>query len=71
MNLTPKSRAAVVRFVKVTIFGAAFLAADGLVTLATGNALNLAPTYQSLVMAFGVPALAAAEKWANWQESQA
>lgn len=71
MNVTPKSQAAIVRFAKIAGLGAAVLWIDGLVTLATGNVLGLAPTYQSLVMAFAIPALAAAEKWASWQEAQA
>lgn len=70
MNLTPKGRASLLRFAKMTILSAIVLTVDGAITLLTGNVLGLAPTYQSIVMAFAIPALAGGEKWANWQEAQ-
>lgn len=70
MSLTPKGRSSLLRFLKVTACGVVVLVADAAVTFATGNSLGLAPTYQSIVMALGVPALAGVEKWATWQEAQ-
>jgi hypothetical protein len=68
--VNPKAYAALLRFAKSFALGAAFLAVDGAVTLLSSNALGIAPTYQSLVMAIAVPLLLAGEKWITWAQSQ-
>jgi hypothetical protein len=70
MTLSPQAMASLVRFGKVTLFGAIVLAVDGAITFLTANSLGLAPTYQSVVQLVAVPVLAAAQKWATWQEAQ-
>lgn len=68
--MSPKQIAVLVRFLKITALGCAVLFVDGFITLTTNNAFDIAPTYQAFVMLLAVPALAAAEKWLTWEETQ-
>jgi hypothetical protein len=68
--LTARAESALLRWAKVMILSAGFLLADGAVTFLSGNALGLAPVYQSLVMALVVPMLVGIEKWASWEKTQ-
>jgi len=70
MNLSPRADAALLRLAKGVVFGTLVLAIDAAVTLLTSNSLDLAPGTSTLLVAYLVPALLGAEKWANWQESQ-
>jgi hypothetical protein len=68
--LTARRKATITRFVRILAFSVAVIVLEGLVTFFTNNALGLEPTSQSLVMLIVVPALAAADKWARWNEAQ-
>ena len=70
MTLSPRVSAALLRLGKGVAFGTLVLAIDAVVTLLTSNALGLAPGASTLLVAYAVPALLGAEKWASWQRAQ-